>query len=116
MVCAPCTRQSVRNAPHTEVCAALQCQTQKAHSDEIIKLLLVMLRRAESRKHQLEAAMTVVNDGVMMLSEPESFVCQSAFRLGFPTGEVRVTDRAPNGPNRVAGPAGLCDGDHKKFF
>ena len=55
----------------------------------IIKLLLVMLRRAESRKHQLEAAMTVVNDGVMMLSEPESFVFQSAFRLGFPTGGAR---------------------------
>ena len=44
-------RQSVRNAPHTEVCAALQCQIQKAHNDGIIKL---MLRRepALTRKHQ----------------------------------------------------------------
>ena len=54
-----------------------------------------------ARAGNIKAAMTVVNDGVMMLSEPESSNFRPAFRLGFPTGEARVTDRAPIGPNRA---------------
>ena len=80
-------------------------QMQKAHSDGIIKLLLVMLRlrrvRARAGNIMIKVAMTVVNDGVMMLSEPDSSVFRSAFRLGFPIGEAGVTDRAPVGPNRA---------------
>ena len=56
---------------------------------------------ATARAGNIKAAMTFVNDGVMMLSEPDSSVFRSAFRLGFPSGEARVTDRAPVGPNRA---------------
>ena len=91
----------MRNAPHTEVCAALQSDIQKAYSDGIIKLLLVMLRlpRVRARAGNIKAAMTVVNDGVMMLSEPDSSV--------FPTLIGPLLGRT--GPKLWAGPAGLCE-------